>query len=354
VSEADNLVLRAEHLLDIRRTGDALALLRKAIAAEPTHVDALCTTARAYLREGQLDDARRAAETALSLEPANGYAAYLRAAVLLTAGSPDALAAAEFAVRLDPEFWPSYGTLAGALVKHGYLAQALAVAREGVALAPHDPAAHTMLGGIADDAKERKAAEAAYREALRLQPDYTAARVGLAALQFSRWRVRTAAGHLIAAAANDPVAAAVAGGLRTLITFGMVISLFGVALSAVVALVALIAGSFTHTGLVWAQVLCAVMAVLLLGGLIFLATRIPRSARPLLRSMLRANKNRFVPIFAGLATVLLLAGFAVTGQKPVLALLVLIAFPAFLMADQVGDNPNEEKPGPKTADDILF
>jgi hypothetical protein len=130
----------------------------------------------------------------------------------------------------------------------------------------------------------------------------------------------------------------------------MVISLFGVALSAGVALVALIAGSFTHTGLIWAQVLCAVMAALLLGGLVFLATRIPRAARPLLRSMLRTNRNRFVPIFAGLAAVALLTAFAATGQKAVLALLVLIAFPAFLMADQVGDDPK----GPRTVEDIFF
>jgi tetratricopeptide (TPR) repeat protein len=349
MAEADDLVLRAEHLLDIGRTDDALKLLQQAIAGDPTHVDALCTTARAYLRKGETDDALRAAETALSQDPASGYAAYLRAAALLTAGSPFALPAAELAVRLDPEFWPSYGTLAGALIKNGYPGQALEMAQRAVALAPHAAAAHTMLGGIADDARDRKLAESAYREALRLKPDYTAARVGLAALQFGRWRVRTAAGHLLAAAANDPAAAAAAGGLRTLITFGLVISLFGVALSAGVALVALIAGSFTQ-GLVWAQVLCGVMAGLLLGGLIFLATRIPRAARPLLRSMLRTNRNRFVPIFAGLAAVALLAAFAATGQKAVLALLVLIAFPAFLMADQVGDDPK----GPRTAEDIFF
>jgi tetratricopeptide (TPR) repeat protein len=350
MSEADDLVLRAEHLLDIARTDDALALLRQAIAADPTHVDALCSTARAYLRKGETDGALRAAEAALSLEPANGYAAYLRAAVLLTAGHPAARQAAELAVQLDPEFWPAYGTLAGALVKSGYPAHALEIAKQGVALAPHEAAAHTMLGGIADDARQRALAESAYREALRLKPDYTAARVGLAALQFGRWRVRTAAGHLIAAAANDPVAAAATGGLRTLITFGMVISLFGVALSAGVALVALVAGSFNTTGLVWARVLCAAMGVLLLGGLIFLATRIPPAARPLLRSMLRTNRNRFVPIFAGLAAVVLLGAFAATGQKAVLALLVLIAFPAFLMADQVGDNPR----GPRTVEDIFF
>jgi hypothetical protein len=113
----------------------------------------------------------------------------------------------------------------------------------------------------------------------------------------------------------------------------------GQALSAGVALVALVAGSFNTTGL-----------VLLLGGLIFLATRIPPAARPLLRSMLRTNRNRFVPIFAGLAAVVLLGAFAATGQKAVLALLVLIAFPAFLMADQVGDNPR----GPRTVEDIFF
>src|SRR5262249_30263918 len=105
----------------------------------------------------------------------------------------------------------------------------------------------------------------------------------------------------------------------------------------------------THAGLVWAQVLCAAMAILLLGGLIFLATRIPAAARPLLRSMLRTNRNRFVPIFAGLAAVTLLAAFAVTGQKGVLALLVLIAFPAFLMADLVGDDPK----GPRSVEDIF-
>ena len=118
MSEADNLVLRAEHLLDIERTDDALRLLQQAVAADPTHVDALCTTARAYLRKSETDEALRAAETALALEPSSGYAAYLRASVLLTAGSRSRWPR-PYSGPARPAIPALVRTLAGALVKKG-------------------------------------------------------------------------------------------------------------------------------------------------------------------------------------------------------------------------------------------
>jgi tetratricopeptide (TPR) repeat protein len=318
-----DLVARAEHLLDVRRTDEAMRLLLRVVATDPENADAFCALSRAHLRNGDAGQSLKAAEAALARRPNDGYAAYLRATALVADKRAEGLAAAEHAVRLVPGFWPAFGTLAGALVNAGRPAEALVAARQAVALAPHEAGAHTLLGGVADDAKDRAAAETAYREALRLKPDYAPARVVLAVLHFGRWRVRTGAGHLVAAAVADPADAEVVGGLRTLVAGGLAFSVAGVAAAGLIGLMALVAGG------TWARLLCGTAAVVFLAGLLYLATRLPRSARPLLRSMLRTDRSRLVPIVSAPASVLLLGGYAATGALLMLGLLLAVVITCF-------------------------
>lgn len=318
-----DLVAQAEHLLDVRRTDEALRLLLRVVATDPDNAEAFCALSRAQLRQGRIEPALRAAEAALARDPRSGYAAYLRATALVAAKRAEGLGAAEIAVRLVPGFWPAYGTLAGALLTAGRPADALAAARHAVALAPLDAGAHTLLGGMADDTKDRRTAEAAYREALRLQPDHAPARLGLAVLHFGRWRVRSATGHLVAAAAADPGDAEVALGLRRLVVAGLALSMAGVGASGLVGLVALVAEDD------WSRLLCGTSAVVFLAGLIYLVTRVPRAARPLVRAELRVDRWRLVPVVAAPATVLLLALYAVTGALLVLGVLLAVVLTCF-------------------------
>lgn len=354
-TSVEHLVAQADHLIDLDRPDQALRLLGEALAQEPNHAGALCAAARAHLQTRRYDKALHAVELALAAEPDHPFPAYLRASILVAVKRPDALAAAESAVRLAPGWWPAHGVLARALVMLGRRDAALRVAQHVVALAPTESGAHYLLGDVADDVGRSTLAAAEFREALRLDPSDVAARIGLAGVDLRRGRIRSGADHLLGAAPQDPRAAGAAGALVQLVNLGFIFSLFGVGLSAFVALIALVIGGVAQgAALTWARLLCAVMAGALAIAFGWLATRVPRAARPLVRSMLRTNRNRLTPIGAGVVAVGLLAGYAASGQRLALVLLILLAFPAFLMADLMPDPDPDDEDRPRTADDILY
>jgi tetratricopeptide (TPR) repeat protein len=355
MANPDELVERAEHLVEVGRVDEAITFLGQALAADPHHVGALCELARAHSNKDRHLEALRAVDAALAVAPEHGYAAFLRAAVLVDAKFPQALAAAEYAVRLRPEFWPAHGVLARALNLAGRRREALDVARHTVSLAPAEPGAHRVLADVAEDAGDKKLAEAEYREALRLDPSDSIARIGLAGLDIRRGRIRSGAGHLLDAAPLDSRAAELAGGLRHLVSAGLMICLIGVAVSAVVAIIALIVGAVNETaGLTWARMVCAVMAVVMALALGYVTTRVPKAAWPLVRSMMRTNASRRLAIIGGLLAVGLLTAYAATGQRLVLFLLVIVGIPVALTLDLVPDPDPEDEHRPKTANDILY
>jgi hypothetical protein len=133
------------------------------------------------------------------------------------------------------------------------------------------------------------------------------------------------------------------------------ICLIGVGLSALVAIVALIAGAVNEgAGLTWARMICAVMAVVLALALGYVTTRVPKAAWPLVRSMMRTNSSRRLAIIGGVVAVGLLTAYAATGQRLVLFLLVLVGIPVALTMDLVPDPDPDDEHKPKTADDILY
>ena len=65
---------RAQALLQLNRPAEALALINQAIASDPQDGANFCLLASAFSKLGRHQEARRAAERALSLDPESAWA----------------------------------------------------------------------------------------------------------------------------------------------------------------------------------------------------------------------------------------------------------------------------------------
>jgi len=73
-----------------------------------------------------------------------------------------------------------------------------------VGLAPHSPDAHNLVGLCLDALGDHAGAQAAFRNALAIDPHHSLAQNNLAATEIDRGQLRRAAGLLRSAVGNDP------------------------------------------------------------------------------------------------------------------------------------------------------
>ncbi len=209
---APALVERAAILTDLKRPAEAIRLLQRAVAAEPDGVSAWCELARAELAYDRPFDALHAANVAVGKDPAHEWPHRLASLALSRIGRhAEAVRAAREAVRLEPFAWQTYARLADALHDHpeplwirGQRAnEAWAAALRAVELAPLEADAHCTLGHLLVKSGTREQAEAAFKEALRLDPHNAAALNGLGMAGMSSGPVAATA-DFAAALAADP------------------------------------------------------------------------------------------------------------------------------------------------------
>ena len=202
---AADAVMRARTLLQLRRPEGAEREARGALARDPGDGDAHAVLALALSALGRADEAVAEANEAVRLVPDNWWPHYVAAFILWKADRDRAgLTAAWAALRIDPsrasiwdviarlhlslqEWWlavraaqrglacdPENSDLASlqslALTELANAPGAAALAAEAVRLNPEEPLAHLAVGHAALGAKDPRAAEQAFREALRLTP----------------------------------------------------------------------------------------------------------------------------------------------------------------------------------------
>jgi Flp pilus assembly protein TadD len=187
---------RARALCELARFDDAVPLLRRAVAAEPQNAGAWCLLARAELGRHHDEDAFQAAGTALSLAPDDEWPHRLTSVALGRLGRhEESLAMARAATRVAPYAWPAFVQLAHAAALSGRSGrdEALAAARQAVMLAPHEAESHLALGAVARARKRYKEAESAFRTALAIDPQHSAAHNELARLHLRKNRFAGAA-----------------------------------------------------------------------------------------------------------------------------------------------------------------
>lgn len=197
----------AEELLDLRRNGEAEQRFRDVLASDPESVRALLGLGRAMNRQDRHEEAEQAVRSALALDPehAGGYQVLVDVLCDRRDG-PAAVAAAEAALALAPHDFTSHYQHARALLaqRRPRVRDAYGAALRAVDLAPHSPDAHNLVGLCLDSLGHHDQAQAAFRNALAIDPLHTLAQNNLAATEMDRGRLGRAAGMLRSAVGNDP------------------------------------------------------------------------------------------------------------------------------------------------------
>jgi Flp pilus assembly protein TadD len=181
---------RVSALCDLRRFDEASARLAAIVAANPQSPQAWCLKSRVAIGTGEYDAALHAAKTAISLGPDAEWPHRLASIALARAGQrPEAAWHAREAVRVAPHEWRAFTNLARMLAPAAAdRAQAREAAQRALELAPHEVEAHMASGAVALADGRRADAEAAFRAALAIDPQCSAAHNELARLQLPRTR----------------------------------------------------------------------------------------------------------------------------------------------------------------------
>ncbi|GAB3462413.1 tetratricopeptide repeat protein [Actinophytocola sediminis] len=166
----ESVLVRADQLAAQGRPHSAIAMLVPAIAEFPEHPGSWCRLAAAHLDAGQPGESLDAAKQAIVLGE-RSWAHRVASLALVELGRHDeAVVSAREAVRREPEDWRCHVALAEALA-NDTPADAMRSAGAAVALAPEQARTHEILGDAATRAHDWLAAERAYQQARRLDPD---------------------------------------------------------------------------------------------------------------------------------------------------------------------------------------
>jgi len=151
----------------------------------------------ALLVKGDLDGSIAALTEATRLDPDYRVAHYQLGVALQRKGAViDAIASFRQAIRLDPAYVEAYVDLGEALLPDR-LGEASSVFHEAVRLNPHHARAHLGLGRVLQSLGSPSAAETEFRTAISLDPGLAQAHVGLGHLLLQRAATATLLKRLI-------------------------------------------------------------------------------------------------------------------------------------------------------------
>jgi predicted O-linked N-acetylglucosamine transferase (SPINDLY family) len=176
------------------RLADAEACYQQALAAEPSHADALYLLGAIALQRGRHDQAVDLIRQAIRRDPNNpAYLCNFGFALRDQGMLDEAVAACRQAIRLAPDFAEAHTNLGLALRDQGKLEEAIAEYREAIRLKPGLAEPHSNLGGVFNQQGFPDEAVAACREAIRLRPDFAEAHSNLGAALYQQGLLEEAA-----------------------------------------------------------------------------------------------------------------------------------------------------------------
>lgn len=202
----DPELTRAQTLLDLNRPTEAELIVRGHLGANAESGAALRLLTSVLLRQDRDSEAVEVGRRAVAAEPEVAIGHVLLASGLAAIGKQDqAIEAAHEATRLAPYDWTTHYALGMALRsgRRPRSREALACANEAVRLAPHESHAHNLAGLCLDDLKLRQESNAAFREALRLDPGNAIALNNLAGNAIDGGRLTDASQMLTSALSID-------------------------------------------------------------------------------------------------------------------------------------------------------
>lgn len=206
MTEVARDLARARALLEVKRYDQAVSLLARIVAADPSHSRAWCLLATAHLGTGQYREAEAAASRAVMLVPSDNWAYRLRSSAQLHLGNvTSAVTAANEACKLAPHDWRCHVCLAEAYlateVEFNAAERAVATA---LRLAPDEADVHFAAGQVSFARSKWKAARAHQERALALNPAHSGAMNELGRIRVRRADNVGAARHFILAARSAP------------------------------------------------------------------------------------------------------------------------------------------------------
>ncbi|MFD2348129.1 tetratricopeptide repeat protein [Nonomuraea ferruginea] len=159
------------------RTDEALEESREGVRLAPDHYVPHYLSGQVHFQAGLVDEAVRAVVAGLALSPEHAPSWELLARVHMTRHDwPQMAETADRGLGLDPQHAELASLLAIALVMLGQNERARAVATQAVGNDPESALAHWAYGRAALAAGDPKTAAESFREVLRLDPGFDAAR----------------------------------------------------------------------------------------------------------------------------------------------------------------------------------
>ena len=301
----DELLRRADALLEVHRPADAVVLVERCLAQAPdgvTEAVAVGLLSRAQLALERPAEALSAAERLVALLPDASEGHLARSLALDALHRPEeALAACRSALRADPDHWvhhAQYAVLATQV--RSASGDAMAAARTACELAPTEPQAHLVRGAVAGAQMRPEEAEAAYRRVLELDPSNAAARSNLAAGAGWGAGLGSQVEAYSSALQLDPTLDQARDHLERVAVVALRRAYWASAAALVVCVLVALQGG---------TVLRAVVGALALGTLAALALRLLRRTPPGTRAFLRdrVRHQPFLQVSAALTTIMLLA-----------------------------------------------
>jgi tetratricopeptide (TPR) repeat protein len=155
---------------------DAIQWLEKSVAFDSKNKDAWYYLGRAYYTRSRLDEARKAFQTVLDLDPRNAKAEDNLGLIFETGGNmAGAIEAYRSAIARQEETSPSdeqpYVNLGNLLAEQGRSQEAIGPLQKAVAIAPNNAYCHLTLGVFYRKAGEMKKARQQLLLATELEPD---------------------------------------------------------------------------------------------------------------------------------------------------------------------------------------
>lgn len=196
---------RIVHLLESDRPQNAIERLRPWLAEHPGHAAGLRLLALAHAQLNQHELALPAAQAAIAADPGHDIAWQQAGLALHSTGQfGPAVDHLRRAVELDPDDWSNHANFA--VVARSFpelLPEARLAALHAVRMAPDEADAHFVVGLVAQDQRDARTAETAYRQALTIDPQHAHAHNNLGTMLYDRGRRLRAASFFLDALASD-------------------------------------------------------------------------------------------------------------------------------------------------------
>jgi serine/threonine-protein kinase len=133
--------------LKLSKPAEAVGFYRAAVATRPTMASLHYAVTMTLLRQGEVDEAFRAARKAIELQPTAAWSHHALGQCWQNRGRLDeAMAEYRRAIELDPKWGAAHFQLGMCLRDKGQLDEAMAEFRRHIELEPKGPPAHYMLG----------------------------------------------------------------------------------------------------------------------------------------------------------------------------------------------------------------